>query len=45
MEDQVVMMLRGQVGAIALGAIFLFIGLAACVIGFIRGGDRIRILV
>ena len=39
------MMLRGQVGGIMLGTVFLFIGLAACGIAAIRGGGRVRILV
>jgi sigma-B regulation protein RsbU (phosphoserine phosphatase) len=38
-------MLRGQVGGIMLGTVFLFIGLAACRIAVIRGGGRVRILV
>jgi sigma-B regulation protein RsbU (phosphoserine phosphatase) len=38
-------MLRGQVGGIMLGTVFLFIGLAACGIAAIRGGARVRILV
>ena len=45
MEGQVLSMLRGQVGGIMLGAVFLFIGLAACGIAAIRGGGRVRILV
>ena len=45
MEDQVLMVLRDQVGGIILGTVFLFIGLAACGIAVIRGGSRIRILV
>ena len=45
MEDQVLMMLRGQVSGIILGTVFLFIGLAACAIAVIRGGGRVRILV
>ena len=45
MEDQVLMMLRGQVSGIILGGVFLFIGLAACAIAVIRGGGRVRILV
>ena len=38
-------MLRGQVGGIMLGTVFLFIGLGACAIAAIRGGGRVRILV
>lgn len=45
MEDQVLMMLRGQVSGIILGTVFLFIGLAACGIAVVRGGGRIRILI
>jgi sigma-B regulation protein RsbU (phosphoserine phosphatase) len=45
LEDQVLMMLRDQVSGIILGAVFLFIGLAACAIAVIRGGRRVRILV
>ena len=45
MEDQVLTILRGQVGGIMLGTVFLFIGLAACGIALIRGGARVRILV
>jgi len=37
-------MLRGQVGVIVLGTIFLFIGIAACCIAAIRGRDAGRIL-
>ena len=45
LEDQVLMMLRGQVGGIMLGTVFLFIGLVACGIAVVRGGSRIRLLV
>ena len=45
MEDQILMMLRGQVSGIMLGTVFLFIGLVACGIAAIRGGGRVRILV
>jgi len=45
LEDQVLMMLRGQVSGIMLGTVFLFIGLAACAIAMIRGGGRVRILI
>jgi sigma-B regulation protein RsbU (phosphoserine phosphatase) len=44
LEDQVLTILRGQVGGIMLGTVFLFIGLAACGIAVIRGGARVRIL-
>src|SRR5271157_140112 len=44
LEDQVLATLRGQVGGIMLGTVFLFIGLAACAIAVIRGGGRVRIL-
>jgi phosphoserine phosphatase RsbU/P len=37
LEDQALGLLRGQVAAILLGSIFLFIGLAACGIAAIRG--------
>ena len=45
MEDQVLLILRGQVGGIILGTVFLFLGLAACGVAAIRGGARVRILV
>jgi sigma-B regulation protein RsbU (phosphoserine phosphatase) len=45
LEDQVLMMVRGQVSGIMLGTVFLFIGLAACAIAVIRGGRSVRILV
>ena len=45
MNDQVLLILRGQVGGIMLGTVFLFIGLAACGVAAIRGGARVRILV
>lgn len=38
-------MLRGQVSAIILGAVFLFVGLAACAAAAIRGRSGVRILV
>jgi sigma-B regulation protein RsbU (phosphoserine phosphatase) len=38
------MLLRDQVGGIILGAVFLFIGLAACGTAVIRGRGRVRIL-
>ena len=45
MEDQVLGMLRGQIGGIVLGTIFLFIGLASCAMAAIRGRSQLRILV
>ena len=42
MEDQVLAMLRGQLADITLGAVFLFIGLAACSIAVIRAAIRRR---
>ena len=44
MEEQVVPMLRGQVGPIMLGTVFLFVGLTACAISTIRGRKEKRIL-
>lgn len=45
MEEQVLTMLRDQVGAIMLGTVFLFVGLVACGISAIRGRRKHRILV
>jgi sigma-B regulation protein RsbU (phosphoserine phosphatase) len=45
LEEQVLGMLRGQIGGIALGTIFLFIGLASCASAAIRGRGQLRILV
>ena len=45
MEDQVLAMLRGQLADIILGAVFLFIGLAACSIAAIRRRSGVRIFV
>jgi sigma-B regulation protein RsbU (phosphoserine phosphatase) len=45
LEDQVLATLRDQVGGIILGAIFLFIGLAACGMAAIRRRGGVRILV
>jgi hypothetical protein len=39
------MLLRGQVGAIVLGTVFLFIGLAACAIAAIHGRGGVRPLI
>jgi hypothetical protein len=44
LQDQPLTLLREQVGDIVLGAIFLFIGLAACAIAAVRGRGRVRIL-
>jgi sigma-B regulation protein RsbU (phosphoserine phosphatase) len=44
LEDQIQTILRGSVGSIMLGTVFLFIGLAACAIAAIRGRGRVRIL-
>src|SRR5271168_2064395 len=44
MEDQVLTMLRDQVGPIMLGTVFLFVGLIACAISTIRGRKEKRIL-
>lgn len=45
MEAQVLAMLRGELGEIILGAVFLFIGLAACAVAAIgrRSGARLLI--
>ena len=45
MEDQVLAMLRGQLEHIISGAIFLFIGLAACCIAGIRGRSGARLFI
>src|SRR6266571_6516073 len=45
LEDQVLAMLRGQLADIILGAVFLFIGLAACSIAAIRRRSGVRIFV
>lgn len=45
MEQQVLTMLREQVGTIMLGTVFLFVGLVACGISAIRGRRKDRILV
>jgi phosphoserine phosphatase RsbU/P len=44
LEDQVLAMLRGQLADIILGAVFLFIGLAACSIAAIRRRSGVRLL-
>ena len=45
LEDQILVVLRGQVGGIILGTIFLFIGLAACGIAAIRHRGGVHLLV
>ena len=45
LEDQVLAVLRNQVGGIVLGTIFLFIGLVACCAAAIRRRGGVRILV
>lgn len=45
MEDQVLAALRPQVGAIILGTVFLFLGLAACAIAAVRRRGGVLILV
>jgi phosphoserine phosphatase RsbU/P len=45
LENQLLTVTRGQIGAIIVGTIFLFIGLAACAIAAIRGRRGVRILV
>jgi sigma-B regulation protein RsbU (phosphoserine phosphatase) len=44
MEEQLLTMLRGQVGTIMLGTVFLFVGLIACAVSTIRGRRENRIL-
>lgn len=45
MDAQVLALIRGQVGAIILATIFLFIGLAACAVAAIHGRGGVRALV
>jgi hypothetical protein len=45
LEGQALTILHGQVGSIILGTVFLFIGLAACVIAAVRGRGGVRLLV
>jgi sigma-B regulation protein RsbU (phosphoserine phosphatase) len=45
MEAQVLTVVRDQVGAIALGTVFMFVGVMACAIAAIRGRGAVRILV
>jgi len=44
LEDQALGIIRGQVGAIILGSVFLFIGLAACALAAVRGRGGVRLL-
>ena len=41
MEEQVLTMLRDQVGTIMLGTVFLFVGLVACGISAVRVAGKI----
>ena len=43
MEDQVLSILRGQIADIISGAVFLFMGLAACSLAAIRGRSGVRL--
>jgi hypothetical protein len=45
LEDQLLAMLRGQLADIVFGAVFLFIGLAACFIAAIRPWSGVRLLI
>ena len=45
MEDQVLAMLRGQIADIIAGAVFLFMGLAACSLSAIRGRSGVRLFI
>jgi hypothetical protein len=44
LEDHALGIIRDQVGAIILGSVFLFIGLAACALAAIRGRGGVRLL-
>jgi sigma-B regulation protein RsbU (phosphoserine phosphatase) len=44
-DEQVLTLLRSQVGLIILGTVFLFVGIVACCIAAIRGRGGVRILV
>jgi sigma-B regulation protein RsbU (phosphoserine phosphatase) len=44
LDEQVLVLLRDQVGTIVLGTVFVFIGLIACCIAAIRGRGGVRIL-
>src|ERR1700757_4206600 len=45
LEDQLLAMLRGQLTDIVFGAVFLFIGLAACSIAAIRRRSGVRLVI
>ena len=45
LEDPSVSLLRGQLGYVILGTVFLFIGITACAIAAIRRRSEVRILV
>jgi hypothetical protein len=45
LEDQVLSMLRGQIANIIAGAVFLFMGLAACSLAAIRGRSGVRLFI
>ena len=45
MTDQVTALLRGQITSIAVGSIFLFVGLATCAIAAFRRGRGVRTFV
>ena len=45
MESQTLAVTRGEIGAIMLGTVFVFIGLAACTMAAIRGRSGVRLLV
>jgi sigma-B regulation protein RsbU (phosphoserine phosphatase) len=45
MEEQVLTVVRDQVGSIALGTVLMFVGMMACAIAAIRGRGAVRILV
>jgi sigma-B regulation protein RsbU (phosphoserine phosphatase) len=44
MTDQMLQLLRAQVGSIVLGSIFLFTGMVSCGIALVRGRGRMRLL-
>ena len=45
LEDQALVMLRGQLANIEFGAVFLFIGLAACSVAAIRRQSGVRLVI
>jgi sigma-B regulation protein RsbU (phosphoserine phosphatase) len=45
LEDQLLVMLRGQLADILFGAVFLFVGLAACSIAAIRPRSGVRLVI